>query len=31
MNNPYEHLARYHADQHYDAHAPHLRDLHNQG
>jgi hypothetical protein len=30
MQNPYEHLARYHADQHYDAYAPHLRDLHEQ-
>jgi hypothetical protein len=30
MHNPYEHLAQYHADQHYDAHTPHLRDMHEQ-
>jgi hypothetical protein len=30
MQNPYDHLAQYHADQHYDAHLPHLRDLHKQ-
>jgi hypothetical protein len=30
MPNLYEHLARYHADQHYDAHMPHLRELRTQ-
>ena len=30
MPNLYEHLAQYHADQHYDAHTPHLRELRKQ-